>query len=218
VGLHWSVLWQYRAALWDGLLLTLELSAVSAVLSLAIGTLIGSAGAMSGFFGQRLAKAYVELLRNVPVIVKVFFLYFVVGLNAFPSGLVALSIHQSAYIADIVAAGFRTVPAEQFEAGRVLGHRPLQILRYVVLPQVFTAIIPPLTSQFIEVVKNSSVVMMVGIEELTFRTQQIETETFRGFEAAVAVTVLYLIIAVAIAVAMSLLDQALRSRGIVRWR
>lgn len=213
--MHWSVLWHYRAALWDGLLITVELSGLSIIGSLIVGTAIGSLGASGGFFAQRLAHAYVELLRNVPVVVKVFFLYYIAGLDALPSGLIALTTHQSAYIADVMASGFRAVPREQLESGRVLGHSYSQILRFVLLPQVFKLIMPPLTNQFIEVVKNSSVVMLVGVEELTFRTQQIESETFRGFEAATAVTILYLLIAALVAIAMSLVERHYQGRRTV---
>lgn len=208
--MQWSVIWQYRSTLWDGLILTVELSALSIAGSLIVGTVIGSLSAGSGFFLPRFARAYVELMRNIPVVVKVFFFYFIAGLDAFPSGVIALTTHQSAYIADVVASGFRSIAREQFEAARVLGHSYLQILRFILLPQVFRLINPPLTNQLIEVVKNSSIVMMVGVEELTFRTQQIESETFRGFEAATAVTVLYLIITLVVATAMSFLQRRTR--------
>jgi len=214
--MHWSVIWHFRSSLWDGLILTVQLSGLSIAASLCVGTIVGSLGTGSGFFLPRLALAYVELLRNIPVVVKVFFFYFIAGLDAFPSGILALTTHQSAYIADVVASGFRSVPREQLEAGRVLGHSYPQILRFILLPQVFRLINPPLTNQFIEVIKNSSIVMMIGVEELTFRTQQIESETFRGFEAATAVTVLYLIIALVVSASMSLLQRRLWRRAASR--
>lgn len=214
--MHWSVIWQYRAILLEGLLLTVEVSMASIFGSFVLGAAIGSVGARPGFLARRLSRTYVELLRNVPVVVKVFFFYYVVGLDALPSGVIALTVHQSAYIADVMSSGFRSIAREQFEAGRVLGHSSWQISRFILLPQVFRLIMPPLTNQFIEVIKNSSIVMMVGVEELTFRTQQIESETFRGFEAATAVTVLYVLLALTVAGTMTRIQRHADLRRVLR--
>ena len=210
MALHWEVVWEYRGALADGLRLTLELSVFSLAGSLALGALVGCLGAMPGYFGPRLVAAYVELLRNLPVVVKAFFLYFAVGLDALPAGYLALITHQSAYIADVLAAGFRAIPKEQTEAALALGHGNAQIFIHILLPQVFRLVLPPLTNQFIEVVKNSAIVMLIGLEELTFQAQNIESETFRGFEAAMAVTLLYVLIAFVVAGGMALLQRRLR--------
>src|SRR5256885_663923 len=114
--MHWPVLWEFRDALLRGLALTVAISAVAIAASLALGTLAGCIGAFSGALGRRLVAAYVELMRNTPVVVKIFFLYFVLGLDAIPAGLIALTAHQSGYIADVVASGFRSVAREQAEA------------------------------------------------------------------------------------------------------
>ena len=207
--MHWAVIWEYRGALWDGLLLTLELSSVSIVGSLILGTIVGCVATLAGFFASRIARIYVEAVRNVPVVVKLFILYFALGLDAMPASLLALVVHQSAYIADVIASGFRSIPLEQIESARATGLSRTQVFRYVTLPQVYRLTLPPLTSQFIEVVKNSAVVMLIGLQEMTFQTQSIEAETFRGFEAATAVTILYLVIALGISLAMSRIQRRL---------
>jgi polar amino acid transport system permease protein len=207
--MNWAVLWEYRAALWDGLVLTAELSSISIVGSLLLGTVIGCISTLPGFFASRIAGAYVEVIRNVPVVVKLFILYFALGLDAMPASLLALIVHQSAYISDVIASGFRSIPLEQVESARATGLSPAQTFRHVTLPQVYRLIMPPLTSQFIEVVKNSSVVMLIGLQEMTFQTQNIEAETFRGFEAATAVTVLYLVMALGISWAMGIVQRRL---------
>ena len=197
--MDWAILWHYRGALWEGFLATLGLSAASIVGSFLVGTIVGCIGSLAGFLGPRLASLYVEPLRNVPLVVKLFFLYFVAGLDAIWASIISLILHQSAYIADVVSAGLRSIPRGQIEAARALGHGSPQIFSFVLLPQALRVVIPPLTSQFIEVVKNSSVVMLIGVQELTFQTQAIEDKTFRGFEAATAVTVLYVVIALSLA-------------------
>lgn len=210
--MDWSVVWDYREALWTGLRFTLELSVLSIAGSFVLGTVIGCIGALPGFLAPRLVAAYVELLRNIPVVVKLFFLYYAVGLDAMPAALIGLITHQSAYIADVVASGFRSVPREQLEAGWACGHTYPQIFRHVLLPQLFRFVLPPTTTQFIEILKNSAVAMLIGVEELTFQTQRIESETFRGFEAATAVTLLYLALALAIAGSMSVVERRLKAR------
>lgn len=210
--MHWPVLWEFREALLDGLRLTLMLSAAAIAGSFLLGTALGCIGSLPGFLARRAVGLYVEVMRNLPVVVKLFLLYFLIGLDAIPAGLIALISHQAAYIADVVAAGFRTVPREQGEAAWSQGLTRLQAFRTVLLPQVFRSIMPPLTSQFIEVVKNSAVVMLIGVQELTFRTQHIEHQTLRGFEAATAVTLAYLAIALVIAGGMAAIQRRL-TRG-----
>jgi polar amino acid transport system permease protein len=209
--MHWAVLWEFRDALLRGLALTVVISAVCIAASLALGTLAGCVAGFGGPLLRRLVALYVEVMRNTPVVAKLFFLYFVAGLDAIPAGVIALTAHQSGYIADVVASGFRSVAREQFEAAWSQGLLPVQIFGSVLLPQVWRLILPPLTSQFIEVVKNSAVIMLIGIEELTFQTQHIEHETFRGFEAATAVTLLYLVLALLISGGMTLLARRMRT-------
>ena len=201
--MHWSIIWEYRGALYDGLVQSLLLAAVAIPGSLVLGLALGCVASLSGWLPRELVTLFVAPMRNLPIVVKLFFFYFVLGLDAWASGVLTLVIHYSASIADITRAGARSVPREQFEAARACGHSYAQAFRYVLLPQILRIINPPLTSQFIDIVKNSSVCMLVGVQELTFQTQEISQITFRGFEAATAVSVLYLLVAVVIAVAMS---------------
>jgi polar amino acid transport system permease protein len=208
--MEWQLIWDYRGILWQGLVFTLQLSVLSIIGSLMLGVVLGCLGASTGFLLPRLVGLYVEVLRNLPVVVKLFFLYFVLGLEAMPAALIGLITHQSAYIADLVAAGFRSVPREQYEAAWASGLSPVRIYQRVLLPQVFGIVMPPMTTQFIEVVKNSATAMLIGVEELTFQTQQIESTTFRGFEAAATVTLLYLLLSLGIAGGMAALARRMR--------
>lgn len=208
--MEWSVLWQFRNDLLRGFAITIFLSTVSIAGSFILGVILGYLDATPNFFLRRFVTGYVNLMRNLPIIVKVFFLYFVLGLDAIPSGLIALITHQSGYIADVIASGFRTVPREQAESAYAQGVSGWQTFLLVLLPQVGRITLPPLTNQFIEVVKNSAVVMFIGVEELTFQTQEIAHDTFRGFEAATGATVLYLIVALCISGAMNGFGRRLR--------
>lgn len=210
--MRWSVIWDYREALWTGFLLTLQITILSIIGAMLLGTLLACLKQLPSYLVQRAVSSWVELIRNIPSVVKIFFLYFVAGLDAMPAAVIGLSIHQSSYISDVLDSGFRSVPREQSEAAWACGHGRPQIFRFVLLPQVWATVTPPLTSQFIEIVKNSAGAMLLGIKELTFQTQNIDVETFRGFEAATAVTVLYLILALTIVGAMSLIERRIAWR------
>jgi ABC-type amino acid transport system permease subunit len=118
-------------------------------------------------------------MRNIPLIVKLFFLYYAVGLDAVPTAMIGLIVHQSGFIADVTAAGLRSVPREQLEGAYASGLSMPQVFVHVLLPQALSFVIPPLTSQFIELAKNTALVMLIGLQDLTFVAQNINVETYR---------------------------------------
>lgn len=211
-GMDWHVLWSYRGDLADGLWLTVWISAVAIVGATVIGTICGFLLASRTFYLRRLTETWVAALRNVPVVVKLFFLHFVIGLPALWAAIIGLIVHQSSYIADVTAAGLRSIPRGQEEAGASTGLTKVQTARYVLLPQALRYSLPALTTQFASIVKNSSVVMLLAIEDLTFMTKKIESETFRGLEAATAVTVIYIAIVAVVIIAMSRVQYAVEKQ------
>jgi polar amino acid transport system permease protein len=208
--LEWGVLLQYRQLLLDGLATTVELSAVSLVLSLLIGGAVGSLRPFAAAPFAWLLAAYTEFFRNVPPIVQFFFWYFAVGLDSFPGAVVGLAIFQSTYIAEVFRSGIQAIPKTQIEAARSSGMGFLQMMRYVIVPQAVIRIVPALGIEFINIIKNSSVAMTIGVMELTFQTQEIESRTFRGFEAATAVTLMYVGLAFVVVLTMRYLERVLR--------
>ena len=206
----WGVLLVYRHLLWQGLLLTVQISALSMVLSLVLGGVLGL-GRRAGVMPVRwLCGAYIEFFRNIPLIVQLFFWYFAVGLEAFPAAVIGLTVYTSAYIAEVIRSGLQSIPRTQIEAARSFGMTPFQALRHVVLPQALMRVIPPLGVEFINVIKNSSIAMTISVTELTFQTQQIESLTFRGFEAATAITILYVLLASSIVLLMAAIERVVR--------
>jgi polar amino acid transport system permease protein len=200
----WTIALRYRDALLSGLLVTLQVSVLGIIGGTFLGIMVASVRATPGLFARRLAITYIEIVRNIPALVKVFYLYYVLGFNALLAGLIGLAIHQSGYISDVIMSGLRSIPREQTEGARVLGCSYPQTFTFVLVPQLMRLTIPPMTSQYIEVVKNSSIVMFLAIPELTWQTQQIEFETARGYVAAGIATLLYLGIALSISALMSL--------------
>jgi len=206
----WSVLLVYRHLLWRGLLLTVEISALSLVLSLVLGGVIGIGRRAEAASLRWLCGAYIEFFRNIPLIVQLFFWYFAVGLESFPAAVIGLTVYTSAYIAEVMRSGLQSIPRTQIEAARSFGMTRYQTIRYVVLPQALMRVIPPLGVEFINVIKNSSIAMTISVTELTFQTQQIESLTFRGFEAATAITILYVLLALSIVLLLAAIERAVR--------
>lgn len=206
----WSVLSTYRHLLWHGLVLTVQLSAASMVASLLLGSVVGIGRTSETPWLRRALGAGVEFFRNIPLIVQLFFWYFAVGLETWPAAFVGLTVYTSAYIGEVVRAGIQSIPRPQFEAARSFGMTRYQMVRHVIFPQALLRIVPALAVEFINVIKNSSIAMTIGLAELTFQTQQIESQTFRGFEAATAITLLYIVLAFVVVFAMNWLERALR--------
>lgn len=206
----WSVLITHSDLLLNGLVMTVQVAGLSLVLSFAIGSAVGT---LRHFAPGVLAwpfVAYTEFFRNIPPIVQFFFWYFAVGLGAFDGAVVGLTIFQSAYIAEVIRSGIQSIPRTQIEAARSSGLGFLQMIRYVILPQAVLRTVPALSIEFINIIKNSSIAMTIGVMELTFQTQEIEARTFRGFEAATAVTALYVMLAFVVVFAMRAVERTLK--------
>lgn len=189
-----------------GLGVTVRISLISSALALGLGTVLGIAR-LSLFAPLRLtATAVVEFFRNTPLLVQLFFWYFAfpailpenirellfTGNFEFWCATIGLSVYTSAFMAEVIRAGLQSIPKGLLEAAYSSGLNYVQVLRTIILPMAFRAIIPPLGSEFLNNMKNSSLAMVVGVAELTWQSQQVESLTFKGFEATSAATVLYL--------------------------
>jgi polar amino acid transport system permease protein len=221
----WGVLIEYKDLLINGLITTIKLSVLGIIFSFLIGSIVGIGRASKNFWISLFSSYYVESFRNIPLIVQMFFIYFTFTLSqifpflndwgkflhiddvdAFFSALLALILYTGAYIGEVVKAGILSIPKGQFEAAQSLGMNRFQVMWYIIYPQAIRIIIPPLTSQFLNLIKNSSLAMTIGVAELTFATQQIDAETFRGFEAATAVTILYIFLTLTTSFFMNLIE------------
>jgi len=209
---YWPVLWQYRAIILDGLLVTLVLFFSGGIAAIVLGTIFGAISAIPSRLARVACEFYVEINRNTPLIVKLFFLYFAFGLEAYPAAIFGLALHQSAYLAEVVRSGIQSISKGQMEAGLSTGLSRAQVMRRIIFPQAFIIVLPPATTQIIETLKNTSVAMTIAIPELTFQTQHIEAYSFRGFEAATAATVIYLLMSFGISAAALAAEWKLRSR------
>ena len=222
----WSVLLTYKQLLIDGFIMTLKLSIIGNIFAFIFGSILGLARVSKNFFVSLFATYYIEFFRNIPLIVQMFFIYFSFTLtdtfpfletfgnsigvehhNEFFSALIALITYTSTYIAEAIRGGIQSLPKGQVEASKTLGMNYIQSMYYIVFPQAIKLVWGPITSQFINLIKNSSLAMTIGVAELTFQTQEIDSLTFRGFEAATAVTLLYLILTLITSFVMTVFDK-----------
>jgi len=181
-----------------GLMVTFRITGVSLVMAFAIGLVTVLMRLSSSFSARALARAYLELIRNTPLLIQLFLLYFVispiVGIGAFTSAVLALSLFEGAYISEIFRSGIESIAKGQWEAGLSSGLSTFEAYRFVILPQAVRRILPPLTSQAVSLIKDSALVSTIAIYDLTMQGQAIVAETFLVFEIWFTVAAIYLII------------------------
>ncbi|NKF23990.1 amino acid ABC transporter permease [Solimonas marina] len=181
-----------------GLWMTLKLSAVALVFSMLLGLVAGLGRIARNPAVYGLATTYVELIRGTPLLVQIFIFYFFVGtvlkLSAFTAGAAALAVFTGAYVAEIIRAGIESIPRGQMEAARSLGMSVPQAMRHVVLPQAFKKTLPPLAGQFINLIKDSSLVSVMALTDLTKAGREVVASTFSPFEVWFTVALMYLVL------------------------
>jgi polar amino acid transport system permease protein len=209
--LDFGVLIEYLPQLLTGL----EWTFIISVFSVVGGTLLGVLGALSKISKNRalnlLASAYVEWIRNTPLLVQIMFIYFGIGvflpLSALLATVLSLSIFSGAYITEIIRAGIQSIHKGQREASLSLGMTEVQAMKLVILPQAFKRILPPLCGQFISLVKDSSLVSVIAVTELTYAAKNVITMTFRAFEVWIAVALFYFVLSYILSRSVRVLEE-----------
>ncbi len=199
----------------DGLVVTLHISVLSLVLSFAIGLVTALLRLSDSIVGKITARFYLELIRNTPLLVQIFFIYFVLGpvlgIQRFASAVLALSLFEGAYASEIFRAGIVSIGKGQWEAAHSLGLGLIDTYRYIILPQAIRYVLPPLTSQAISLIKDSALVSTIAIYDLTMQGQAIVAETFLTFEVWFTVAAIYLFVTVSLSVLVNILENHLRT-------
>jgi polar amino acid transport system permease protein len=194
-----------------GLFLTLEISLISIILGILIGLITGLARLSSNPAPKWLAIGYIELIRGTPLLVQIYIFYFFIGqvfsLSSFWAGVLALSFFAGAYVAEIIRAGIQSIHKGQMEAARSLGMNYYLAMRHIILPQAFKRILPPLAGQFISLIKDSSLVGVIALVELTRAGREIGTSTFNYFEVFFTVAALYLILTFTLSMLVQFLER-----------
>jgi glutamate/aspartate transport system permease protein len=235
---HWAILWEtspygtstYLGTLLTGLCWTLMTAAAATVIALVLGTLIGTLRTLPNRWVVRFSNGYVELIRNVPLLVQMFLWFFVVpelvpeafglwlkGLPdaAFVTAVVCLGFFHSARVAIQLSAGINSLSRGQSMAAHALGLTLPQTYRHVLLPMAFRVVLPPLTSECMNIIKNSAVALTIGLVELTASARSMSEFTFQIFEAFAAATLIYLLVNVVVVVLMRWVERRVAVPGFI---
>lgn len=210
-----SVMWESIPILLTGMKLTIIITVLGLLAGFILGTVFGLMKLSRTLFFRKLGGFYVESIRGTPLMVQVMFIYFglplAIGMRVPPmmAGVTAIGVNSGAYIAEIVRGAFQSIERGQTEAGRSIGLTHLQTLYYVIWPQAFKRMIPPLGNQFIISLKDTSLLVVVGVGELTRTGQEIIAANFRAFEIWLTVAVMYFIMTMSIAKVLNVIERKL---------
>lgn len=195
----------------DGLWVTLQITACSLLLASVIGLLTALLRLSGSLVGRFIARLYLEVIRNSPLLVQIFFLYFVLApifeLERFTAAVVALSLFEGAYASEIFRAGIVSIRRGQWEAAYSLGLSSFDTYRAVILPQALKRILPPLTGQAVSLIKDSALVSTIAVYDLTMQGRTIIAETFLTFEIWFTVAAIYLVITLGLSQIVNLLEK-----------
>ncbi|MGB5705617.1 MAG: amino acid ABC transporter permease [Arenicellales bacterium] len=229
----WTVLISepYMDWLISGFGWTIAVSLLAWILAFSLGSILGILRTVDNKILRGFATGYVELFRNIPLLVQMFLWYFVfpellphdagmwvkrdLPMPEFTTAAVCLGLYTASRVAEQVRAGINSISIGQSHAGLAMGLTPAQVYRYVLLPVSYRIIVPPLTSEFLTIFKNSSVALTIGVLETTAQARQIEEYTFQGFEAFTAATLLYILVTSTVMLLMRLIEGRVRIPGMI---
>lgn len=233
---NWGIFWEqspegsgsYIYLLLNGLMWTIITGLCAWAIALVVGSIIGVMRTTNSKWANAFATAWVEVFRNIPILVQLFLWYFVIpellpkaiGMamkqspNAsFYTAVIGLGLATSSRVAEQVRSGIKALPRGQTMAGQALGLSTTQTYAYVLLPMAYRIVLPPLTSEFLNLIKNTSVALTIGLLELTARTRSMQEYSFQVFEAFTAATILYLLLNLVVVTGMRMLEKSVAVPG-----
>ena len=228
----WSVLWRdpYGMMLIKGLGMTIFLGHTAWNLAMTVGDAIGTLRITNYRILRIIGTAYVEVFRNIPLLVQMFFWFYagpmlfgetlsrqinrIDGLAIYVS-ILGLGLYTASRVAEHLRAGFASIGKDQYHAVLSTGMSQVQMYRYVIIPYALRLAIPPLTTEFLTIFKNTSIVMTIGVAELTFQSYQIDAETFHGLEATTGAMFIYLLLGICVVKFMDFVEKRYKIEGLV---
>ena len=202
MGTNWNVIPRHMDLFIDGVIMTLKLSFWALIISIALGIILGLCRVSKKKYLNIPATVYIEFMRGIPLLVLLIWIYFVLnpylGLSAFWAATFGLSVFSAAFVAEIVRAGIQSVPRGQMEAARSSGMTHIQAMKKIILPQAFRKVLPPLASQFIILIKDSSLVSVISVVDLTMVGRNVSATSFRTLEVWTFIALLYLVMTVSL--------------------
>ena len=212
VAFDFSFLPFYRIRLLDGFLMTIALSAASLLLSLAIGIVSAVLQSSKILVLRYLSKLYVTIIRGTPLIMQIYLFFYIVGTafgieNRFVAGVLILSVFEGAYISEIIRGSLLSMDATQLEAAKAVGFTKKQTVSLVILPQLTARTLPALTGQFASIIKDSSLLSIIAVIEITQTIREISSDNFKLFECYLTLGALYLVLTLPISYASKRLER-----------
>ena len=229
----WGILFREPYLNWlvSGLGWTILLSLCAWIIAFTLGSILGIMRTSTNSALRMVGTIYVEIFRNIPLLVQLFLWYFVfpellpddagrwvkreMPLPALTTSIFAIGLYTASRVCEQVRSGIEAVGIGQRNAGRAIGLSEIQVYQYILVPNAFRIIIPPLTSEFLTIFKNSSLALTIGVVELTAMTRQIEEYTFQGFEAFTAATVIYSFVTFVVMFVMRIVEKRSRIPGMI---
>ncbi len=212
----WHVPWEYRRLYLDGLYYTLAISAGAICLGYILGLAGGLARVSENVLAREASRLYVVFFRGTPLLIQIYIFYFCLAAaihydNPVIIGIVALAAFSGAYITEIVRAGIESIERGQIEAALSTGLTRWQTMRYVIFPQAFRRIIPPVTGQFVSLIKDSSLLSVISVRELTKASEVVNATTYKTFEAYLPLALIYLALTYPLSHLTQRLEQKLKT-------
>lgn len=228
----WGVLWRSPYGIWllKGIWLTIQLGLISWIIALCIGVFIGTIRISPWRWLSVIGTAYVEVFRNVPFLVQLFFWYYAAPMifgrtlqyqiNAISNlnyyvAILALGLYTASRVGEHVRAGLGSIARDQYQAALSTGLTHVQMYRYVIIPYALRIVIPTLTTEFLTIFKNSSIAMTIGVAETTFMSYKIDSDTFHGLEATTGAMLIYLALGLTVVKLMGILESRWKIPGMI---
>jgi len=201
----------------DGLIATFSVTLISIFFSLIIGLFAGLGRISQRRFINRIATVYVEVIRGIPLLVQLFYIYYALGpilqLSGPTAAIVAMSVCYGAYMAEIFRAGMQAIPRGQMEAALALGMSRSMAMRKIIIPQTIRIILPPIGNEFIALLKDSSLVSILAVSDLLRRGREYASTSFRYFESYTVIALIYLVMTLFFSRLVAIMEERLRHRG-----
>ena len=196
---HWESIYEYRQKFIDGFLMTIVISFFALILSLLIGVIFAYGQNSKLILLRFFSRFYIEIIRGTPLLVQILIFFYVFANNLgfdnrYIVGTVILALFSGAYVSEIIRAGIQSIDKRQYESAKSLGFTPFQAYRYIIFPQAYKRIIPPLTGQFASIIKDSSLLSIISISEFTMNAQEVNAYTYSTLESYIPLALGYLIL------------------------
>lgn len=212
---NWISIYEYRAKFIDGFLTTIWISICALILSVLIALVNAFLLGSKSSFLNALGTFYVELVRGTPLLVQLLLIFYVFAQsfgidNRYLVGIFTLALFSGAYVSEIFRAGLESIPKAQWDAARVMGLTDGKILKLIILPQAFRVVLPPLAGQFISLIKDSSLLSVIAISELTLNAQEVNSFTYSTLESYIPLAILYLLLTLPLSQVIKLLERKMK--------